>query len=132
MIFSMAALETIICPVAPETTRCSAKAEQTASTADQAPISYMAAFGSDRLSGGSGSDVFVFKGHWGHDRIDDFHNDDKIDLRGNGFSFASLKIGAADVDNDGRYDDVLIQTHGQSIGLVNTAASSIDRGDFWL
>src|SRR6478735_2426034 len=89
-------------------------------------------FGSDRLSGGSGSDVFVFKGHWGHDRIDDFHNDDKIDLRGNGFSFASLKIGAADVDNDGRYDDVLIQTHGQSIGLVNTAASSIDRGDFWL
>ena len=89
-------------------------------------------FRSDRLSGGSGSDVFVFKGHWGHDRIDDFRNDDKIDLRGNGFSFASLKIGAADVDNDGRYDDVLIQTHGQSIGLVNTAASSIDRGDFWL
>jgi hypothetical protein len=38
----------------------------------------------------------------------------------------------ADVDKDGHYDDVLIQTHGQSIGLVNTAASSIDRGDFWL
>ena len=90
-------------------------------------------FGSDRLSGGSGSDAFIFKGHWGHDRIGDFRDGlDKIDLRGNGFSFSSLKIGVADVDNDGRFDDVLIQTHGQSIGLVNTAASAIDRGDFWL
>lgn len=89
--------------------------------------------GADRLTGGSGADVFVFKGRWGHDRVEDFQNGrDKIDVRGNGFTYASIKIGAADVDKDGHYDDVLIQMHGQSIGLVNTNATSIDRGDFWL
>lgn len=89
--------------------------------------------GADRLAGGSGSDAFIFKGRWGQDRIDDFLNGrDKMDLRGNGFSYSSIKISAADIDKDGRYDDVLIQTHGQSIGLVDEPVSSIDRGDFWL
>jgi Ca2+-binding RTX toxin-like protein len=89
--------------------------------------------GADRLIGGTGSDTFIFKGRWGNDRIDDFQNGfDKIDLRGNGLTFASLKIGMADIDKDGIYDDVVIEAHGQSIGVLNTAATSIDRGDFWL
>ncbi|MDF2812776.1 MAG: calcium-binding protein [Microvirga sp.] len=89
--------------------------------------------GADRLIGGAGVDVFIFKGRWGNDRIDDFQNGrDKIDLRGNGLGYVSLKIGRADIDTDGTYDDVLIQANGQSIGVLNTAMTLIDRGDFWL
>jgi serralysin len=88
--------------------------------------------GSDRLLGGADADVFAFKGNWGADRIEDFQNGlDKLDLRGNGLSFSLLGIGRADVDGDGAVDDALVQANGQSISILDTSVTSLDRGDFW-
>jgi Ca2+-binding RTX toxin-like protein len=87
--------------------------------------------GNDRLYGGPDPDLFYFRGRWGFDRILDFQNGvDTLDLRSNGLTFAKLKISRADVDKDGALDDVLIQATDRSIGLLNTKAALIEKGDF--
>jgi hypothetical protein len=44
--------------------------------------------------------------------------------------FANLAIAAADLDADGRVDDVRVSLTGGQIDILNTARSAIDAGDF--
>lgn len=85
----------------------------------------------DKLYGGANADAFLFRGKWGYDRVMDFQNGlDKLDLRSNGLSFSKLAIKVADVDRDGRSDDVLIKAGGNAIDILNTKLAAIDHGDF--
>ncbi len=88
--------------------------------------------GNDILSGGTDRDVFRFRDNWGSDRIADFRDGDRIDLRSNGLDFSDLSIRQGDVDKDGRSDDVTIRAHGHTIGLLNVKLATIDAGDFVL
>lgn len=85
----------------------------------------------DKLYGGANADTFIFRGKWGYDRVMDFQNGlDKLDLRSNGLSLAELSIRTADVDKDGRSDDVLVKAGVNAIGILNTKLTAIDQGDF--
>ncbi|RDI61750.1 hemolysin type calcium-binding protein [Microvirga subterranea] len=85
----------------------------------------------DKLYGGANADTFIFRGKWGYDRVMDFQDGlDKLDLRSNGLSFSKLAIRMADVDRDGRSDDILIKAGANTIGILNTKLATIDHGDF--
>jgi Ca2+-binding RTX toxin-like protein len=88
--------------------------------------------GNDILSGSTDADVFRFRGNWGSDRITDFRDGDRLDLRSNGLDFSDLSIRQADVDKDGHVDDVLIRANGHRIGLLNVKLATIDVKDFLL
>lgn len=89
--------------------------------------------GNDVLTGGAQRDTFIFKGNWGVDSVADFQNGfDKLDLRGNGLSFAGLDIAAADLDGDGAADDALIDAGLPAIRLLNVGVAALDASDFLL
>jgi uncharacterized protein YkwD len=87
--------------------------------------------GNDVLSGGAHADTFRFSGKWASDKVLDFQDGiDRIDLRGNGLSFASLSISTGNGDTDRIVDDVIIKANGQSIALLNMKAALISASDF--
>ncbi|WP_262030294.1 CAP domain-containing protein [Microvirga sp. Mcv34] len=87
--------------------------------------------GNDTLTGGAGADTFRFSGKWGADTITDFQNGiDRINLRSTDLSFKDLSITRFNADSDGKADDVLIESHGQSIALLNVKHALIGASDF--
>ena len=86
--------------------------------------------GNDFLYGGADNDVFRFVGAFGNDRIFDFRQGDRMDLRGHHLAFAKLTISQRDLDKDGVVDDVLVRMPGHSLSLMNVKLATIDKGDF--
>lgn len=88
--------------------------------------------GNDRLRGGVGNDVFEFAGDFGADRIADFQpGRDTLELTG--VTAADLAFAAADADNDGAVDDLLLTVSGDAtfgtialIGLTPLDVPSIE------
>ncbi|MFO1037790.1 MAG: calcium-binding protein [Geminicoccaceae bacterium] len=86
--------------------------------------------GNDKLTGGSEADIFEATGTFGRDQVLDFKNGtDKFDVDA-GLTFKKLVITAADLDHDGKVDDVSIGLPGGTLEVLNTAKSAIDAGDF--
>jgi Ca2+-binding RTX toxin-like protein len=66
--------------------------------------------GNDTMAGNGGRDTFVFGADHGHDRINDFGLDDKLDLRGLGF---------------GSVEDIMANAAGHDLGaLIKTGGDS--------
>lgn len=86
--------------------------------------------GNDKLTGGSEADIFEATGTFGRDQVLDFKNGtDKFDVDA-GLTFKKLVITAADLDHDGKVDDISIWLPGGTLEVLNTAKSAIDAGDF--
>lgn len=92
--------------------------------------------GQDFLTGGDGADRFRFVGNWDFDSVLDFQDGvDRIDLSGQGITFANLDFEMVDADSDGNTDDLLIKVDIGAFGeiaLIDTDISSIGANDFVL
>ena len=83
--------------------------------------------GDDTLSGGKGPDRFAFEGAFGHDRVLDLSNDDRIALDDAQFAnFASVLANAAQVGSD----VVITLDPANSITLAGVQLSSLQANDF--
>jgi Ca2+-binding RTX toxin-like protein len=92
--------------------------------------------GQDFLTGNAGRDTFRFVDQWDFDTVMDFQNgQDKLDLSGQGISYADLNFEMTDADSDGNTDDLLIKIDNGAFGeiaLLNTNMSAMDVSDFVL
>ncbi|WP_269586171.1 DUF4214 domain-containing protein [Roseibium sp. Sym1] len=78
----------------------------------------------DHLTGGAGSDTFVFSDGHGNDTITDFSDgDDLIQIDGGAFSFADLVL-----ETSG--DDALVHFGSSVITLESVLVSDLDQSDF--
>jgi Ca2+-binding RTX toxin-like protein len=78
--------------------------------------------GDDTMAGGGGVDTFVFGVGHGHDRINDFALDDKLDLRGLGITSLEQVLAMAQGHDLGA---VLVTGDGSSIVLVDVNIAEI-------
>ncbi len=78
--------------------------------------------GDDTMAGGGGADTFVFGAGHGHDRINDFGLDDKLDLRGLGVTSLEQVLDMARGHDLGA---VLVTGEGSSIVLVDVNIADI-------
>ena len=82
--------------------------------------------GDDILTGGSGSDTFVFAGTWGDDTVTDFEDGlDLFDFSASGLNFADLTISQA------ASDTLIEDAFGNSITLQGITATDITADDFF-
>ncbi len=92
--------------------------------------------GQDFLTGDAGNDVFRFVSNWDFDVVRDFQDGfDKLNLSGQGISFADLRFEMTDADSDGSTDDLLIKIDTGSFGeiaLLNTDIALMGVTDFIL
>lgn len=92
--------------------------------------------GQDFLTGGAGADKFRFVSNFDFDTVMDFQDGiDKLDLSGQGISFAQLEFEMVDADSDGNTDDALIKIDGGGFGeiaLLNTDIAVLSAADFLL
>ena len=81
------------------------------------------------MSGGTGTDRFVFSAGWGNDTITDFANDaaEKIDLRG----IAGI-TSLSDLTITNVAGGAQVEFSGNTIVLVGLTAADVDRFDFFL
>jgi Ca2+-binding RTX toxin-like protein len=78
------------------------------------------------LTGGTGSDVFVFGANWGSDRITDFtHKQDKIEIQSvtGVTSFGQLTLSQVGADTH-------VSAAGHEIVLAGVTATTINASDF--
>ena len=108
------------------TTACKAHAATTCSSAATATIFLKAGAGRDTLTGGLGTDQFIFAPLWGPDTITDFEQgSERLDMSRTGLSFADLTIVQAATGAE-----ISDPTGGSRILLVGIDQADISETDF--